>query len=199
MTYKSIMGKLWVSLFCKQADFVVKTDDDIFIDMYELYFFTRGLLVTNTSKLLVCPVMSNVPISRDPTFSHFISEDEIPLSETIFPDFCHGHIYILTTESAGLLAKAAEGKKYFWIDDLWVGGILPKELGFMLQDITNIVEVIPWNFLYQKTIQNVEMFLHDNLAGHIQRNYQMGQALIRKTEWCYKVKCNNSFYNSTST
>ena len=30
------MGNLWVSEFCEQADFVVKTDDDQFVDLYEV-------------------------------------------------------------------------------------------------------------------------------------------------------------------
>ena len=38
------MGKLWVSEFCEQADFVVKTDDDMFIDLYATYFFTRHVI-----------------------------------------------------------------------------------------------------------------------------------------------------------
>ena len=36
LSYKNIMGKLWVSQFCEQAEFVVKTDDDQFIDLYEV-------------------------------------------------------------------------------------------------------------------------------------------------------------------
>ena len=31
LSYKAIMGKLWVSEFCEQAEFVVKTDDDMYI------------------------------------------------------------------------------------------------------------------------------------------------------------------------
>ena len=34
LTYKSVMGHLWVSEFCRQAELVVKTDDDIYVDLY---------------------------------------------------------------------------------------------------------------------------------------------------------------------
>ena len=37
LSYKAIMANLWVSEFCDQAEFVVKTDDDIFIDLYEVW------------------------------------------------------------------------------------------------------------------------------------------------------------------
>ena len=36
LSYKNIMGKLWVSEYCEQAEFVVKTDDDQFVDLYEV-------------------------------------------------------------------------------------------------------------------------------------------------------------------
>ena len=36
LSYKGIMGNLWVAEFCSQAEFLVKTDDDIFVDMYEV-------------------------------------------------------------------------------------------------------------------------------------------------------------------
>ena len=38
------MGKLWVSEFCEQAEFVVKTDDDMYVDLFEMYSLTRGYL-----------------------------------------------------------------------------------------------------------------------------------------------------------
>ena len=36
LSYKAVMGYMWVAEFCSQADFVVKTDDDLFVDLYEV-------------------------------------------------------------------------------------------------------------------------------------------------------------------
>ena len=44
LSYKAIMGNLWVSEFCEQAEFVVKTDDDMFVDLFEVYVLTRKYL-----------------------------------------------------------------------------------------------------------------------------------------------------------
>ena len=41
LTYKTVMGHMWVSSFCSQAEFVVKTDDDIYVDLYGLYSVAR--------------------------------------------------------------------------------------------------------------------------------------------------------------
>ena len=52
LSYKAIMGNLWAAEFCEQAEFVVKADDDIFIDLYEvsrrtlnkiLFFLIQGV------------------------------------------------------------------------------------------------------------------------------------------------------------
>ena len=34
LSYKNIMGKLWVSEFCQAAQLVIKTDDDQYVDLY---------------------------------------------------------------------------------------------------------------------------------------------------------------------
>ena len=41
LTYKTVMGHMWVSNFCSQAEFVVKADDDIYIDLYGVYTVAR--------------------------------------------------------------------------------------------------------------------------------------------------------------
>ena len=46
LSYKAIMGNLWVSEFCEQAEFVVKTDDDMYVDLYEVYALTRRYLTS---------------------------------------------------------------------------------------------------------------------------------------------------------
>ena len=37
LTYKTVLGHKWVSSFCAQAEFVMKADDDIYLDLYGLY------------------------------------------------------------------------------------------------------------------------------------------------------------------
>ena len=47
LSYKAIMGNLWVAEFCSQAQFVVKTDDDMYVDLYEVHTLTRRHLNTS--------------------------------------------------------------------------------------------------------------------------------------------------------
>ena len=47
LSYKATMGNLWVAEFCSQAQFVVKTDDDMYVDLYEVQTLTRRHLNTS--------------------------------------------------------------------------------------------------------------------------------------------------------
>ena len=47
LSYKAVMGNLWVAEFCSQAEFVVKTDDDMYVDLYEVQTLTRRHLTTS--------------------------------------------------------------------------------------------------------------------------------------------------------
>ena len=46
LSYKAVMGNLWVAEFCSQAEFVVKTDDDMYVDLYEVHTLTRRHLTS---------------------------------------------------------------------------------------------------------------------------------------------------------
>ena len=46
LSYKAVMGNLWVAEFCSQAEFVVKTDDDMYVDLYEVQTLTRRHLTS---------------------------------------------------------------------------------------------------------------------------------------------------------
>ena len=41
LSYKNVFGLLWVSKFCQNAKFIVKTDDDIYLDLYEIFTLTQ--------------------------------------------------------------------------------------------------------------------------------------------------------------
>ena len=47
LSYKATMGNLWVAEFCSQAEFVVKTDDDMYVDLYEVHTLTRRHLTSS--------------------------------------------------------------------------------------------------------------------------------------------------------
>ena len=106
LSYKSIFGKLWVSEFCEQAEFVVKTDDDMFIDLYATYHITRQYLEHPKylgNEFILCPKWYGMGIIRDPESKSYVSYEEISKEEAPtngFPTYCTGWIYILNPGTA---------------------------------------------------------------------------------------------------
>lgn len=197
LSYKNIMGKIWASTFCKQAEFVVKTDDDMFVDIFEVFSLTRTYL-NNTQyrddKFLLCPVWKTLPIIRDPKNKWFVSEEDIPAGEEFYPPSCSGWLYITTPATAGSLAAAAAGSPVFWIDDVWVTGYLASKVGIKHLDINHLWTMRGEELLLYKTIQTPYTHNKDFLAGPMNRNFQLSYALQRKAKWCFQSNCYNNIY-----
>ena len=99
LSYKNIMGKLWVSEYCEQAEFVVKTDDDIYVNIYEVYNITRSYINANhfqRNKFLLGYVIRGMPIKRDPSSKWYVSYADLAKDESakegpeLYPTYCSG-------------------------------------------------------------------------------------------------------------
>ena len=64
LSYKTVMGAVWVGEFCPQAEFMVKTDDDMFVDVWALHTVTRPQILASPSNAagqhLLCAKEENI-------------------------------------------------------------------------------------------------------------------------------------------
>jgi len=205
LSYKNIFGKLWVSEFCEQAEFIVKTDDDMFIDLYGVYHITRQYLTQQKylqDEFIFCPTHDGMGIIRDPASKWYASYEDVSKEEApgnIYPAYCTGWIYILNPGTAKKLAEVAQTTKFFWIDDAWVTGILAKKLGIEHVRLNEYFVMLNEKILLSKSIQNPEIYNKDFLATYNAQNYELTYTLHQHAEWCYRNKCNNNIYQSKKT
>lgn len=203
LSYKNIMGKLWVSNFCEQAEFVVKTDDDMFVDLYEVFTLTRRYVTTihyQSNRFILCPIWRGLPILRDPSSKWYVSYKDIPKDEKakgnteLYPTDCTGWIYITNPGTARKLAEAAQTNRFFWIDDVWVTGYLAKALKIQHQDMMQFWTMKAGPLLLYKSIQNPMIYHNDFISGPMDRDHGLSMALHRRARWCYLNKCFNNIY-----
>jgi hypothetical protein len=66
LTYKGVAALKWISLNCRQAVFLLKTDDDIFVNMYSLLRHMKQMSKnpSNLKGLLMCAVWYGMPVMR---------------------------------------------------------------------------------------------------------------------------------------
>lgn len=117
LTVKTVMGLEWVDHFCPQTKFVMKTDTDMFVNV----FYLTELLVkknrttkffTGYQKLHELPIRSRIS-------KWYVSEEEYP--DNLYPPFCSGTGYILSTDVAHDVLTISESIPFFKLEDVFVG------------------------------------------------------------------------------
>ena len=129
LTYKAIMGLKWISRYCMHAKFLLKSDDDIFVNMYKLIAYLKTMVKDRgiIKKLLLCHVFYKQPVMRNPKSKWYVSP--IEYKPNSYPIYCSGSAFVLTTDVAASMFKASFDTKFFWVvDDLYVTGFLAEKI-----------------------------------------------------------------------
>ncbi|XP_037033177.1 beta-1,3-galactosyltransferase 1-like [Bradysia coprophila] len=121
LTYKHLMGYKWVMSFCSDAKLVLKTDDDMFVDIFQLVEVMLVELVYSNNAYACLNMKGNKPI-RSVDNVWYVSEDLYSGEE--YPEFCSGTAYLMKTQVAAKIFSVSNQTKFFWIDDVYVTGIL---------------------------------------------------------------------------
>lgn len=123
LTYKSIMGYKWAATFCSNVDFVMKADDDIYLN-------TQGLLriLSEYGSVLsnrvggICN--SNAKRMTYVSSKWFVSVQEYPYDR--YPKYVKGPGYITKMNVAKKIINASKNIPYFYLEDVYIGLALKK-------------------------------------------------------------------------
>ncbi|KAH3876599.1 hypothetical protein DPMN_000446 [Dreissena polymorpha] len=128
LTYKAIGGLKWVSTYCAQATYVIKSDDDILIDVEKLmYLMTSPEVISyGTKRVIMCNKWTKMKVIRDKNSKWYISVEEF--SSEYFPPYCSGSVFVMSTDVAVALYQASFYTKFFWVDDFYITGMLVQSL-----------------------------------------------------------------------
>ncbi|XP_037025603.1 UDP-GalNAc:beta-1,3-N-acetylgalactosaminyltransferase 1-like isoform X5 [Bradysia coprophila] len=93
LTLKTIMAYEWLTSYCRDAQVVVKTDDDVFVNIFELAkeldSWSQAEIVSSN---IWCIVDRNEPTVKDKNSIYYASPLDFPTG--VFPDHCEGLAYI---------------------------------------------------------------------------------------------------------
>jgi hypothetical protein len=119
----------------------VKTDDDVFINVFNLQTYIFSLYSTGLrSRLVTCLVWSRVSVKR--TGKWAVSKADI--STEFYPDYCAGLAYVQTGDVIRAFYRISLRVPFFWIDDIYVTGQLVKALSeqVLLTDINKLYRLV---------------------------------------------------------
>jgi len=167
LTYKGIMGLKWVASHCQHAKFLLKSDDDIFINIFSLVSHLHRISLQRgqpVRELLLCLVWYRMKVIRDPRSKWYISPTEFP--GDFFPTYCSGSAFITTPDVASAMFNASFQVPFFWVDDFYVTGLLAREVGVSHQNFNSVYMLSPSAFLQKFTQPNVSLTL---VVGHVHK------------------------------
>ncbi|XP_067401338.1 beta-1,3-galactosyltransferase 5 [Emydura macquarii macquarii] len=122
LTLKTMMGIEWVHQYCHQSRFVMKTDTDIFVN---IFYLIELLLRKNRSTKFFTGFlkMNEFPI-RKTSSKWYVSKDEYP--GTTYPPFCSGTGYVFSTDVASHIYNISESVPFLKLEDVFIGLCLAK-------------------------------------------------------------------------
>ncbi|CAN7938699.1 unnamed protein product, partial [Ixodes hexagonus] len=128
LTYKHVMGLKWVTYFCRSARYVLKTDDDVFIDLFQLTSYLRDALgALAPSNLMICALVRRAFAKRSYRSKWRVSFREYRGNR--YPPYCLGWGVVMSPDVVFKLYRESGGMPYFWVDDVLVTGILAQRIG----------------------------------------------------------------------
>ncbi|KAH8412183.1 hypothetical protein KR009_000351, partial [Drosophila setifemur] len=124
LTLKTISTLEWADLHCPKAKYVLKTDDDMFINVPKLLAF----LDKHKDKRTIYGRLAKKwkPI-RNKKSKYYVSVDQFAAS--VFPSFTTGPAYVLTGDIVHELYLRSLKTVYLKLEDVFTTGIVAQSLG----------------------------------------------------------------------
>ena len=118
-TLKNVAAIEWISKYCMNALYIIKTDSDVFINIVPImeYLETTGI----SDNTFACKPLLHKPPLRDGKYK--VSKKTFPTS--IYPDYCGGVFYVHRTSMVRYYLHAAMITPYtVWIQDVFMTGLV---------------------------------------------------------------------------
>lgn len=141
LTYKHVMGHGWVGERCGGVEFVVKMDDDIVVDLMKVRKLLLGFNEWVNGASMAGYVLKGMKPIRETRNKWFVNQEEYAGTE--YPTFLSGWFYITTPETSKKIYRLSQQIAYFWIDDVYVTGILAAKLKIQHIDLHDLFTVHP--------------------------------------------------------
>ncbi|KAH8409468.1 hypothetical protein KR222_006332 [Zaprionus bogoriensis] len=127
LTLKTISSLEWVDQHCSRAKYVLKTDDDMFINVPKLLNFVRQLEKHKDKRLIFGRLAKKWKPIRNKKSKYYVSTDQFPAA--VFPSFTTGPAYVMTGSIVHDLYVRSLKTVYLKLEDVFTTGIVAQSLG----------------------------------------------------------------------
>ena len=129
LSLKAISAIHWIINFCPNVEYIIKSDDDVIVNIFKLLPYIKKKL-SYGKKALLCKVNRNkaAHISRHqcPKWSVTFYSGKRLLCE--YPNFCSGFLFVFPVTVLFDLYQMAFYEPIYHTDDVYITGALPLKL-----------------------------------------------------------------------
>ncbi|XP_045762765.1 beta-1,3-galactosyltransferase 5-like [Maniola jurtina] len=129
LTLKTLSMLEWTDTYCPRVPRLLKTDDDMFINVPRLLRFVASHV--NATRTIWGKVVRKSLPKRTTKSKYYVSPLQFP--GKVFPDFATGPAYLLTSDTIRPLLEAAPSEPYLRLEDVFITGVLGARLGLKRQ------------------------------------------------------------------
>ncbi|KAL2717977.1 hypothetical protein V1478_011853 [Vespula squamosa] len=122
LTLKSIMILKWVTTNCEEAKFIMKTDDDMFVNIILLMKTLQAR--TQSKGVLLGSLICNARPISDPKNKWYMPKYMYP--EKVYPNYLSGTGYVMSIDVAFKLYQAALTTPLLHLEDVYITGLCAK-------------------------------------------------------------------------
>ncbi|CAH0564229.1 unnamed protein product [Brassicogethes aeneus] len=177
----------YVNDYCSNAMYLLKIDDDVFVNMPQLTNFIQNDLSPNyTHNLIMANVKKNAPVFRETESKWRVSPEEF--SSNVYPTYCPGWRIIYSMDIVQYLYRQSQNTavKYFWIDDVFVTGILAAKLKDVHKEIGPLTVTNTMVKRYLKESAKYSCFVFSSYSFDINQNGPLMEFLHKQTA-CFSM------------
>ncbi|CAH0564228.1 unnamed protein product [Brassicogethes aeneus] len=186
LSYKQVMMLKYVNKYCSDSMYLVKMDDDVFVNMQQLTNFIHNDLSPNYKfNLIMGDVYIDAPVIREPSTWKVTPEE---FSPNVYPTYCPGYRIIYSMDIVQYLHRQSQNPavKFFWVDDVFVSGILASKLKDVHKDIGPLTATHTRVKQYLNGSAKYDCFVFSSFSFDINKNGQMMEFLRNQTP-CFSV------------
>ncbi|VDI05263.1 beta-1,3-galactosyltransferase 1 [Mytilus galloprovincialis] len=162
LTYKGIAALKWISNYCNNTVFTLKTDDDILVNIFKLVKHLKEIVEFQLGhkNLILCNQWLRMAVLRDKNSKWYIPKEDF--TPDYFPPYCSGSAFVLSTDMTSRMYNASLYEKFFWVDDYYITGMLPSHIK-VKQKRLNEAYILNGRVVYDKLVNDTKnqlMFFH---------------------------------------
>ncbi|XP_053325183.1 beta-1,3-galactosyltransferase 2-like [Spea bombifrons] len=133
LSIKTIMGIDWVSTYCPDSKYIMKTDSDMFVNVERLLTELEPELPPKQNFFTGFLMKNPVP-HRNKESKWYVPPSDYP--DKTYPDFCSGTGYVFSEDMVPKILRSSFKIKYFYLEDVFVALCLQKA-GFKIASTQN--------------------------------------------------------------